>query len=73
MELRGPKDLIQNITAADVTVIMDFEGEEPGHVSKMPKVVISDSFAGVGAITVPAIAATVQTLQTAEAMNAAVG
>jgi hypothetical protein len=68
--VRGPKDLVQDIAPENVTVTMDFEGEEPGNVSKMPKITISGEFDGVGAITVPSIAATVQTVGAA---NAAIG
>ena len=70
IEVRGPKDLVQDIAPENVTVTMDFEGEEPGNVSKMPKITISGEFDGVGAITVPSIAATVQTVGAA---NAAIG
>ena len=70
IELRGPKDLMQTITPADVTVTLDFEGEEPGNISKVPRITLSGEYAGVGAITVPAVAAAMQVV---EAANAAVG
>lgn len=70
IELRGPKDLMQTISQDDVTVTLDLEGEQTGNISKVPKITISSEYAGVGAITVPSIAATVQTVEEA---NAAAG
>lgn len=70
VELRGPKDLIQTITPADVIVTLDFADEKPGNISKVPRITLSEDYAGVGAITVPAVAAAMQVV---EAANAAVG
>ena len=61
VEVRGSKEQIAEITENDIIVTMDFEGEELGNVSKMPKITISSKYPGMGAITVPAIAATLQT------------
>ena len=70
VELRGPKDQINRITEKDLTVTMDFTNEELGSVSKVPKVTISGSYPDVGAVTVPAITATVQ-IPTIDTMEAA--
>lgn len=60
VELRGPKDQINKITEKDLTVTMDFTDEALGNVSKVPKLNIASDFSGVGAISVPAITATMQ-------------
>ena len=60
VELRGPKSQINKITEKDLTVTMDFTNEELGSVSKVPKVTISSEYSGVGAVSVPAITATMQ-------------
>lgn len=60
VELRGPKSKINKITGKDLTITMDFADEELGSVSKVPKVTISADFSGVGAVSVPALTATVQ-------------
>ena len=60
VELRGPKSKINKITGKDLTITMDFADEELGSVSKVPKVTISADFSGVGAVSVPALMATVQ-------------
>lgn len=76
VELRGPKDQINKITEKDLTVTMDFTDEELGSVSKVPKVTISSSYPGVGAVSVPALTATMQIPSTEaaeEPTNAAAG
>ena len=60
LELRGPKDLIKKLSEKDVTVSVDFTGEELGGVSKVPKITLGSKFAGVGAISVSAVMATLQ-------------
>ena len=60
VEVRGPQDLIKKIGEKDITVTMDFTDEEPGSVSKVPKITISSEYEGVGAVSVPAITANLQ-------------
>ena len=60
VELRGHKDLIRTITAEDLTVTVDFAGEELGIVSKVPKLTMSTTYASVGAISVSAVTANLQ-------------
>ena len=60
VEVRGPKDLVKRITDKDITVTVDFTGEELGGVSKTPKVIISKEFDGVGTVSVPTITANLQ-------------
>ena len=60
VELRGPKDLMKNITEKDITVTVDFTGEELGLISKLPKVTLSSNYSGVGAVSVSAVTATLQ-------------
>jgi hypothetical protein len=66
VELRGPKDVIKNITEADVTVTMDFTEEELGSISKMPKIAISDAFNSVGAVNVSTVTAVLQQREVTE-------
>ena len=70
VELRGPKDQINKITENDLTVTMDFTDEEMGNVSKVPKLNISGSLTAIGAVSVPAITATMQ-IPTTEATTEA--
>ena len=75
VELRGPKEQINKITEKDITVSMDFTDEELGNVSKVPKLSIAGEYAGVGAVSVPAITATMQipVTEATEATDAAGG
>jgi hypothetical protein len=61
VELRGPKDLIDSITEKDIVVTVDFTEEEQGIISKQPKLTMSGNYAGVGAISVSAVTASLQT------------
>lgn len=69
VELRGPKDLIKNITEKDVSITVDFSEETTGGVIKVPKVGFGSDFLGVGAISVSSVTATLQT----EVNNATAG
>ena len=60
VELRGHKDLIKKLTDKDVTVTVDFAGEELGSVSKVPRITLGTGFSGVGAISVSSVMATLQ-------------
>ena len=60
VELRGPKDLIKNITEEDVIVTVDFTGEEPGTVSKVPQITFGDNYSGVGAMSATQITVALQ-------------
>jgi len=60
VELRGPRDLIKNLTEKDVTLTVDFSGEELGSVSKMPKIILPKAYDAIGAVSVPTITATLQ-------------
>ena len=60
VELRGPKEAISSITDKDVSVTVDFTGEELGSISKMPKITLSTAYSGVGAVSVSTVTATLQ-------------
>ena len=60
VELRGPKDLIKSITEEDVIVTVDFTGEEPGTVSKVPQITFVDNYSGVGAMSATQITVALQ-------------
>lgn len=60
VELRGPRDLVKNLTEKDVMVTVDFTGEEMGSFNKVPKITLSSAYADVGAISVSAVTATLQ-------------
>jgi len=60
VELRGPRDLIKSITEKDIVVTVDFTEEELGSVSKVPKITLSGTYSGVGAVSVSAVTATLQ-------------
>ena len=52
--------MIANITEQDISVTVDFTGEEFGSINKAPKIVISSAYPGVGAVSVSTITATLQ-------------
>jgi len=60
VELRGPQELIKSITEKDVTVTVDFSGEEMGSISKVPKIALSSVYDSVGAISISTVTATMQ-------------
>lgn len=60
VELRGPKDLVKNVTEKDVTVTVDFTGEELGTISKVPKITLGSDYSGVGALSASQITAALQ-------------
>ena len=60
VELRGPKDLVKNITEKDVIVTVDFTGEELGTISKVPQITLGGEYASVGAVTVSPVTAALQ-------------
>lgn len=60
VELRGPKDLIKNVTEKDVVVTVDFTGEELGTVSKVPQITLNGDYASVGAMSATQITAALQ-------------
>ena len=73
VELRGDKDMIKRLTEKDITITVDFTGEELGSVSKVPKITLGSSYSGVGAISVPAVMATLQTIVVEAEPDATVG
>jgi hypothetical protein len=60
VELRGPSALMKNLSEKDITVSVDFTGEELGGVSKVPKITLGSGYSEVGAISVSAVTATLQ-------------
>ena len=60
VELRGPRDVIKDITEKDIIVTVDFTGEEAGNISKVPKITLSGGYTEVGAVTVSTVTATLQ-------------
>ena len=61
VELRGPSALMKKLTEKDITVSVDFTGEELGGVSKVPKITLGSGYSDVGAISVSTVTATLQT------------
>ena len=61
VELRGPSALMKKLTEKDITVSVDFTGEELGGVSKVPKIPLGSGYYDVGAISVSTVTATLQT------------
>lgn len=51
VELRGPRNLISEITPEDITAVLDFSDEEPGNVMKAPKLTLSSKYSSLGAIS----------------------
>lgn len=60
VELRGPKDLVKEITEKDVIVTVDFTGEELSTISKVPQITLSGAYAGVGAVSATPVTVTLQ-------------
>ena len=60
VELRGPNDLIRNLTGNDVMITVDFAEEEVGIISKLPKIAMGSGYESVGAISVSAVTANMQ-------------
>lgn len=60
IELRGPKAKLKKLTEKDVTVAVDFTGEELGSISKVPKITLGSKYSDVGAISVSTVMATLQ-------------
>lgn len=60
VELRGPSALMKKLTEKDITVSLDFTGEELGGISKVPKITLGSDYADVGAISVSTVTATLQ-------------
>lgn len=58
VELRGPRDVIKDLTEKDITVTIDFTGEELGSISKVPKITLSSAYSSVGAVSVSTVTAT---------------
>lgn len=56
--LRGPKDAVEKVTADNITVTVDFSGEQPGTASV--KALITVSVPGVGAVGTYNVTATVK-------------
>ncbi len=60
VELRGPRELVAEITAEDVTITLDFAGEEPGNVIRIPKIALAKKYRKLGAISANTITATLR-------------
>ena len=61
LQLRGHKDVIESVTAENVTVTVDFSGEQPGTASVKAQITVSVD--GVGAVGTYHVTATVKALQ----------
>lgn len=48
--VRGPKALVEKMTAGDITVNVDLSGAQPGSTSLKPEISIGEEFKGVGAV-----------------------
>ena len=51
VEFRGPRDLIRAIAVEDVSVSVNFFGEEPGNVTLIPKLTLTGKYTSLGAIS----------------------
>lgn len=60
VELRGLRDTLQKLTEKDITVTVDFTGEDLGSVSKTPKISLPGAYANVGEVSVSSVTATLQ-------------
>lgn len=60
VELRGKRELIQKLTEKDITVTVDFTGEELGSISKQPKISLPSAYSNVGEVSVSTVTATLQ-------------
>ncbi len=60
--VRGPADQISNITAKDISAVVDFAGAEPGTTSRRVTVTVANEFPGCGAMKVGSVYATVRAI-----------
>lgn len=60
VELRGQRELLEKLTEKEIKVTVDFTGEEPGNISKTPKISLPAAYAGVGEVSVSSVTATLQ-------------
>ena len=60
LELRGNKQQLQKLTEKDITVTLDFTDEALGSINKVPKITLGSDYDSVGALSVPAITASLQ-------------
>ena len=51
--VRGPKALVEKMTAGDITVKVDLSGAQPGSTTLKPEISIGEEFKGVGAVGGP--------------------
>lgn len=57
VELRGPRNLVNDITPEDVTILVDMSEEEPGNVTQVPKITLSSKYSSLGAISANSVTA----------------
>ena len=60
IRVRGPRDLVSKLTEADLTVTVDFTGEEPGDATIRVAVTFSDKFEGLGILGKPSVTTSLQ-------------
>ncbi len=58
--VRGPIELVSNMTEADISVVVDFSEAQPGTAKMKAEVVIGEAFAGVGAVDTYQVSATLR-------------
>ena len=51
---------LQKLTEKDITVTLDFTDEALGSINKVPKITLGSDYDSVGALSVPAITASLQ-------------
>lgn len=61
--VRGPSDLVNRLTAADMVATVDFAGQEAGTATYQVSVTFSEAFASVGVIGKPSVSASLQTAE----------
>lgn len=60
VKIRGPQEEIANLTAEDITAVVDFSAAEAGTATYKVTFVISEEFPNVGALKTSSVSATVQ-------------
>ena len=62
VKVRGPQELVNKLTARDVTATVDFTGEEPGDATIRVEVTFSDKFGALGILGKPSVTTSLQEL-----------
>ena len=58
--VRGPRELVEAMTEKDITVNVNFAGEQPGTFTASAHVTMSAAYSGVGAVGTYSVSATMR-------------